>query len=80
MAVGKKRKVTVLSSDDDDSLGDTFLGNRSLKQSDRPLIAVTNDEEEEEDNPIPLVAPPNESSPDPATLQTVEVGERVNSA
>lgn len=80
VAVGKKRKVTVLSSDDDDSLGDMLFENRGSKQSDHPLITVTNDEEEEEDNPIPLVAPPNELSPDSATSQTAEVGGSVNSA
>lgn len=73
IVVGQKKRITVLSSEDDDELDETFYGNdHSIRQT-TPLVTTTESVNTQEDVVIPLVAPPQESVSENEQIRTSEV-------
>ena len=61
LVVHQKKRITVLSSEEEEELNETFYGNEHSNLQTAPLMTITENEYTQEDAVVPLVAPPQES-------------------
>ena len=73
IVVGQKKRITVLSSEEEDELDETFYGNEHSIHQATPLVTTTENENMQEDVVIPLVAPPQESVSETDQIPSAEV-------